>query len=199
MTGRGDHPRRSSCVERWIGQTGPFSSRPRCPLTSRSCRRTALPGHRTGRSGTAPTGSCADPVGLACRLVGSEDDVHRPVGVDDRVRQAADRRQRVVGLQFRPAERVIDHDGPEVVDRNALAGRGAGSRPLAFFAGIWTQHACVRMKSKGSLGIEQPHGARKRSGHARPVRAAPGSSAGGPRLGSSRRRHDLDAARVDTP
>ncbi|WP_082554662.1 MULTISPECIES: SOS response-associated peptidase family protein [unclassified Caulobacter] len=28
------------------------------------------------------------------------------------------------------------------------------SRPLAFFAGIWTPHACVRMKSKGWEEIE---------------------------------------------
>ena len=29
-----------------------------------------------------------------------------------------------------------------------------GDRPLAFFAGIWTPHACVRMKSKGWEEIE---------------------------------------------
>ena len=28
------------------------------------------------------------------------------------------------------------------------------SRPLAFFAGVWTPHACVRMKSKGWEEIE---------------------------------------------
>lgn len=48
------------------------------------------------------------------------------------------------------AEPDQDHEGTR---RNIWFALGE-DRPLAFFAGVWTQHACVRLKSKGWEEIE---------------------------------------------